>query len=211
MHNKLSPTYNQEAMKYLINTVFGMIWMCSNLLAQTDTIRYFQSYFETQADRQQWTNVPSDNNKNWIFDSKGGYVYEGDNYNPEYAYEGTYNAFHAWSNFNPDIRKIVSIPIDLSDAKKPQLSFAYAMYEYVMGTNELYVLFKAGPSAPWDTIYHYDNKMDQWDEEYFNISDYGTKYLCKDFQLAFLSKARGEYGVCIDSVVIVEKDQSTYR
>ena len=128
------------------------------------------------------------------------------NYNPEYAYEGTYNAFHAWSNFTPDIRKIVSIPIDLSDAKKPQLSFAYAMYEYVLGTNELYILFKAGPSAPWDTIYHYDNNMDQWDVESFNISDYGTKYLCKDFQLAFLSKARGEFGVCVDSVVIVEKD-----
>jgi hypothetical protein len=192
-------------MKRLIVIVFAILCVWSGLQAQTDTIRYFQSYFETLVDQQQWTNVPSDNNKNWIFNSKGGYVYEGDNYNPEYAFEGTYNAFHAWSNWEPDNRKIVSIPFDLSDAKKPQLSFAYAMYNHPT-PNELYVLFKAGPTAPWDTIYHYDSPMDQWDVESFNISDYGAKYLCKGFQLAFLSKAKGEFGVCVDSVVIVEKD-----
>lgn len=192
-------------MKHLITIVFSIIWMSADLFAQTDTIRYFESYFETQTDRQQWTNVPSDNNKNWIFNSKGGYINNGSNWNPEYAFEGTYNAFHAWSDWQPDNRMIVSVPFDLSDAKKPQLSFAYAMYDHP-SPNELYVLFKAGTSAPWDTIYHYDSPMDQWDVESFNISDYGTKYLCKDFQLAFLSKARGEFGVCVDSVVIVEKD-----
>ncbi|HEX2394191.1 MAG TPA: hypothetical protein VHI78_02535, partial [Bacteroidales bacterium] len=194
-------------MKRLYFSILGLLLFISSQ-AQTDTILYFESYFETSADRAQWTNVPSDNNKNWIFNSKGGYVNlsDGLNYNPDAAYEGTYNAFHVWSDFNPDIRKIVSIPIDLSDSKKPELAFAHSMFESVFGSNTLVVLFKAGSSAPWDTIVHYYNPIDEWTTHSFNIKDFGLKYLCKDFQIAFESQARGEFGVCIDSVVIVEKD-----
>ncbi|HLO57919.1 MAG TPA: T9SS type A sorting domain-containing protein [Bacteroidales bacterium] len=174
--------------------------------AQTDTIRYFQSYFETSADRAQWTNEPSDPNKNWIFNSKGGYIDEGLNYNPDAAYQGTYNAFHIWSDFQDDVRKIVTIPIDLSDSKRPELSFAHAMYRSIAGNNTLKVLFKAGTSAPWDTIVVYSAGIDEWTIHTINIKDYGTKYLCKNFQLAFLSMAHGEFGVCIDKVRIEERD-----
>ena len=182
--------------------LFAISW------AQTDTLRYFESFFETAADRAQWTNIPSDNNKNWIFNSKGGYINQEDflNYNPDAAYEGTYNAFHVWSDFNPDIRKIVTIPIDLSDSKKPEISFAHAMFQSVFGSNTLAVLFKAGSSAPWDTIIQYNMAINDWAVHSINIKDYGAKYLCKDFQLAFESRARGEFGVCVDSVVIEEKD-----
>lgn len=205
---KVITTLQPYTMKRLLISIIAISSFIFISKAQTDTIRYFESYFETSADRGQWTNVPSDNNKNWIFNSQGGYVNSADglNYNPDAAYEGNYNAFHVWSDFNPDIRKIVSKPFDLSDSKKPELTFAHAMFESVFGSNTLAVLFKAGSSAPWDTIIHYYNPINEWTTHSLNIKDFGSKYLCKDFQIAFQSQARGEFGVCIDSVIIVEKD-----
>src|SRR5512133_416931 len=201
---KVITNIQPATMKRLLFSILFITLTSLVLRAQTDVIRYFESYFETTADRSQWNNVPSDNNKNWIFNSKGGYIKPDDNlnYNPDAAYEGTYNAFHVWSDFSPDIRKIVTIPIDLSDAKKPELFFAHAMYQSVFGTNTLTVLFRAGSSAPWDTIIEYNTSIDEWATHSINIRDYGTKYLCKDFQLAFESHAIGEFGVCVDNVII---------
>src|SRR5512133_2455167 len=177
-------------MKQLLISIIVFTSIALPAQAQFDTIRYFESYFETIADRQQWANSPSDISKNWIFDSKGGYIDEGLNYNPDFAYEGLYNAFHVWSDLKEDVRRIVTKPMDLSDAKKPELSFAHAMYASMSGTNKLAVLFKAGSTAPWETIYLYENAIDEWTTHIFNI---GSKYLCKDFQLAFESTARGEF------------------
>ena len=188
-------------MTLLRQILLGLLLSTGFVQAQTDTLRYFESYFETLPDRQQWTSLPSDDIKKWDFQT-GGY----DHFNPDTAYEGTYNAFHFWSDFNPDTRTLVSVPIDLSDSKKPQLSFGHAMFQSVFGTDKLVLQFKAGSSAPWETIATYTAAVNQWTLRTFNIKDFGTKYLCKDFQLAFQSTAQGGHGVCIDNVIIEEKD-----
>ncbi len=178
-----------------------LLFITSLAQAQTDTLRYFESYFENLSDCQQWTSQPSDDIKKWDFQT-GGY----DHFNPDTAYAGTYNAFHFWSDFNPDTRTLVSEPIDLSDSKKPQLSFGHAMYQSIFGTDKLVVLFRAGSAAPWETVATYTAPVNQWTLRTFNIKDFGTKYLCEGFQLAFQSIAQGGHGVCIDNVIIEEKD-----
>jgi hypothetical protein len=194
-------------MRILLKILLGLTAISGVAKAQTDTLRYFESDFETLTDRLQWTSLPADEVRKWVLDSKGG-LYNPDyglNYNPDTAFEGVYNALHYWSDFNPDTRKLVSIPIDLSDSKKPQLSFGHAMYQSVFGTDRLAVLFKAG-SSPVGYHSHFSSPVNQWTLRTFNIKTFGLKYLCEDFQIAFQSTARGGHGVCIDDVIIEEKD-----
>ncbi len=195
-------------MKNLITTTLSLMLFSAFVNAQADTLRYFESYFETEADRLQWTSTPPDPDKKWVMDSKGGRYDEvqGLNFNPDAAYQGVYNALYWWSDLTSDVRTMVSKPIDLSDSKKPLLSFAHAMFSSYPTNNDLTVLFKAGNGAPWDPIYTYIEPVDQWAVRDFDIKSFGAKYLCENFQVAFRSTARGENGVCIDSVVIVEKD-----
>ncbi|MBN1159192.1 MAG: hypothetical protein JXA61_07405, partial [Bacteroidales bacterium] len=180
--------------------LIGMLFSVWELDAQIDTIRYLESYFETLDDQQQWTSLPSDNEKKWIF-QKGGV----DHFNPDTAYSGEKNALYYWSDQVPYSHRLVSNPIDLSDASRPELSFGYAMLPDFFGLHQLSLLFKAGASAPWDTIVSYTTQAD-WTLRTFNIRDYGLKYLCEDFQIAFLGTSGGGHGVCVDQVVIEEKD-----
>ncbi|MBN2482074.1 MAG: T9SS type A sorting domain-containing protein [Bacteroidales bacterium] len=187
-------------MRLLKLTLAGLILNIWCLNAQMDTIRYLESYFEILSDQQQWTSLPADNQKKWIF-QKGGL----DHYNPDTAYSGNYNAFYYWGDPQAYSRMLVSRPIDLSDASRPELSFAYAMLPDFFGLHQLSLLFKAGSSAPWDTIATYTTEAD-WTFRTFNIKDYGLKYLCEDFQIAFLGTSGGGHGVCVDQVIIEEKD-----
>lgn len=193
--------FNNSVMKKLRQVLLFSLLFSGFVKAQTDPLKYFQSYFETISDQQQWSSQPPDDIKKWTFQT-GGY----DHFNPDTAYAGNINAFHFWSDFNPDTRTLVSVPIDLSDSKKPQLSFGHAMFQSVFGTDKLVLLFKAGSSAPWEAVATYTSPVNQWTLRTFNIKDIGTKYLCKDFQLAFQSTAQGGHGVCIDDVIIEEKD-----
>lgn len=188
---------------FRLTIIFGLLLFVWKLNAQIDTIRYLESYFETISDQQQWTSVPADNQKKWIF-QKGGL----DNYNPDTAYAGEKNAFYYWGDPQPFERKLVSDPIDLSDASKPELSFGYAMLPDVFGLHKLDLLFKAGASANWDTIASYTTQT-VWTLKTFNIDDYGSEYLCEDFQVAFLGTSGGGHGVCVDNVIIEEKDAIT--
>jgi len=168
--------------------------------AQTDTLRYLESGFETLADQQRWASLPPDNNKKWIFQEG---ALEG--FNPDTAYKGEVNAYYFWADQNPYTFKLVSPAIDLSDSKKPQLSFAHAMLEDIFGLHSMKLLFKAGPAAQWDTIASFGSSVD-WSLRTYNIKDFGTKYLCEGFQLAFEGTSGGGHGICIDEVVIEEKD-----
>ncbi|MBN1157964.1 MAG: T9SS type A sorting domain-containing protein [Bacteroidales bacterium] len=187
-------------MRLLKLTMAGFILSTWYSHAQMDTVRYLESGFETLADQQQWTSLPADNQKKWIF-QKGGL----DGYNPDTAYSGNYNALYYWGDPQPYPRMLVSQPIDLSDASRPELSFGYAMLPDFFGLHHLSLLFKAGASAPWDTIATYTTEAD-WTLRTFNIKDYGAKYLCEDFQVAFLGTSGGGHGVCVDQVIIEEKD-----
>ena len=172
-----------------------------NLMAQTDTtIRYIESDFETTEDQQKWVSTPTDNTIKWI------YATGGNGYEPPNAYSGSINALFYWSDLNPFTRTLVSSAIDLSTAKKPELSFAHAMSESVFGQDNMILLFRAGSSGTWDTIEEYTQEVPSWTLRNINIKDYGTKYLTEQFYVAFKGISNSGDGICVDKVIIEEKD-----
>ncbi|UCH13183.1 MAG: hypothetical protein JSV22_08700, partial [Bacteroidales bacterium] len=181
----------------LIITVLTLL----NIYSQTDTVRYLESYFETAGDRQSWTSTPPDENIKWDYQN-GGH-----NLNPPAAYEGNYNALFYWADLNPNIRTLISSPIDLSTAQKPQLSFGHAQYQSVWGLDELRLLFRVGATGEWDTIETYTDEYDYWHMDTFNIHEIDTNYLVDNFYIGLMGISRGGHGVCVDEVIIEEKDE----
>jgi hypothetical protein len=170
-------------------------------MAQTDTIiRYINSDFETPEDQQTWQSLPVDNSIKWI------YATGGNGFEPPSAYSGIKNALFYWSAFDPYSRTLVSQAIDLSTAKKPELSFAHAMSVSVFGQDEMILLFRAGSEGTWDTIDRFTQEVPNWTLRTYNIKDYGLKYLTNEFYVAFKGISNSGDGVCIDKVVIEEKD-----
>ncbi len=171
--------------------------------AQSDTLYYIYSEFEDgDGSQEAWSPQPNIPPNVWEF-QVGGYI---DN-PPLFAASGTKNATYGYSTASEILSNtLVSPKIDLSIAKKPQLAFQHAQY-FSFNQDELYLLFKAGNGASWDTIDRWLSSIDEWQNEVFNIDQIDAKYLCKDFQLAFLgfTKPLGN-GVAVDSVVIEEKD-----
>ena len=187
----------KEFLTILFVTVIGIINL--PLKAQTDTLYYLNSSFETPEDQSNWTSLPSHATIKWKYE-EGGHSWPLKPYPPT----GSYNAIFYWSDFGTSYyRTLVSDPIDLSSSEKPQFTFWHAQAAYI-GQDELYLLFKAGPAAQWDTIAYYPNEVADWSKRVFNIQDIGSKYLCDGFQIGFLGMANGGQGVCIDSVVIKE-------
>ncbi len=169
-----------------------------NLYGQTDTLYYINSSFENSEDQELWTSTPSHATIKWDYKT-GGYNY------PISAVSGDLNAIFYWSDvgFSP-YRTLISSPIDLSTAEKPELSFWHAQAPSVFGQDELYLLFKAGATANWDTISSFTNSTTEWTRRIYNLDEIDEKYLCEDFYVAFLGHANGGQGVCLDSVVLKE-------
>jgi hypothetical protein len=184
----------------LTKILFNLIFLTGSIFikAQTDTLYYINSSFETPEDQAKWISTPTHPTIKWEY-SNGG-----DNF-PLNAKGGDLNALFFWSDVVTGYyRNLVSVPIDLSDAVKPELTFWHAQAASVFGQDELTILFKAGSAAPWDTITTYTNRLDNWTQHIFNIDEIGAKYLCENFYLGFLGYANSGHGVCIDSVVLKE-------
>jgi hypothetical protein len=166
--------------------------------AQTDTLLYINSSFETPEDQAKWTKKTQDEVINW------DYYPGGEDDAPLSAFSGNLNARFFWSDFGQSYyRDLVSEPIDLSTAQTPILSFWYAQY-HNFGQDELYVLFKAGTGAPWDTVASLTEERAYWDHVEIELSEYGSKYLVENFQMAFCGYANSGHGICVDSVVMKE-------
>jgi hypothetical protein len=181
-----------------------LITICTAFLSKansaTDTLRYFYETFETQAGRERWVSQPIDPVIKWDFWDGG----EGGN--PLHAKNGLYNARFYWSDFLVNSRLLSSPSIDLSIAHKPQLTFWLAQIASPAGQDQMRLLFKANTSAPWDTILVKNIEVPDWTKFTINIADYGTKYLTSTFKMGFLGMSHGGWGVCVDDVIVEEKD-----
>ncbi len=189
--------------RYLLYRLLAIHVMCIFLIplltAQTDTLYYLNSSFETSEDQATWTSMPAHPTVKWKYDTGG------DQY-PLSAKSGILNAWLFWPDPGTSVyRTLQSQAIDLSVAERPELTFWHAQAKSFLGQDELTILFKAGSAADWDTIIAYTERMDDWTGEIYNINEIDEKYLCEDFYLGFLGMANGGHGVCVDSVVIKEK------
>lgn len=186
-------------------TLFLFLVIHTTLKSQSDTLYYLYSDFETPEDQAEWTNFPNDDpNITWQFDDEGG---KNGNY-PLSAATGTHNALFSESDVDTVYsRYLISPKIDLSVAVKPQLAFQHAQYSSsFFGQDSLRLLFRTSDAAPWDLIQSWQIPVNGWAEETYNIEDIDPKYLCEDFQFAFLAYSINEKGVCVDSVAIEETE-----
>ncbi len=180
------------------NLLILVILCISNYIhSQIDTtIYYLNESFETSP--RNWLSLPPDNVIKWTYQNGGS------SGNPVSAFDGSYNAFFYWNDFESKIRDLVSTPINLSAAVKPRLTFYHTQVQSGDGTDNLKVMFRTSPTGSWDTIASYITPVASWTKRSFNIDQEGSQYLTGQFYLAFRGTANGGHGICIDSVKIVE-------
>lgn len=165
-------------------------------------------YYETFDDIEipsKW-NVYVESDKNWDT-LDGGHSTNPDipnSGNPESAYQGNANAiFYASEAGTPTT--ILQLPsIDLEYAIKPDLVFAHAMEEWSGDYDNLRVHFKAGEDSSWVFLEEYMNPTEN-DEWKIRTIELPERALQDTFILGFEGIANGGHGVCIDSVLVIER------
>ncbi|MDA3952432.1 MAG: T9SS type A sorting domain-containing protein [Bacteroidales bacterium] len=125
---------------------------------------------------------------------------------PQYAKEGVVNAmFHQETQTLPYV-KLVTPTIDLSFGIKPELAFWHAQDERftfeAWHNDELRVYYKEHVDSSWKLIAEYTEKANVWVERIIQLPD---STLSGTYYIAFEGKSFNGYGVCIDSVALVEK------
>lgn len=194
--------------KFKLTTILFLGLGLQQLSAQLDTLLYLNSDFEELDDRNLWTlSLPGEEPRAWEWTQDGGK----DAYSPKKPMSGLWNALYQYTVFTGDNHAtFVSPPLDLSRAKKPELTFGYGQVN-AGGSDKIYLLFQAGSGADWDTIYRYTQATDElindgWEKDLYNIDAVGSQYLCENFRIAFMGFSNSYGGMTIDSVVVREKD-----
>ncbi len=181
---------------------FIFFLLCLNAFSQTDTLVYLEEDFEDSDSWDTWTSYP-EGSPTW--ERYDGGRHSDQTTLPPSAYEGELNALFQRTQTEPVVRTLISEPINLSGAKKPQLSFYHAQAQAISGLDNLILMFRVG-AGEWDTIISFINPFEDWTFHYLNINEYGTQYLADNFYLGFMGVAKGGHGVCIDNILIEEKD-----
>ncbi len=124
--------------------------------------------------------------------------------NPESAYQGNRNAiFFASETGTP--RTIMMLPsINLEYATKPDLVFAHAMEQWGDYWDNLEVKFKAGKDSSWVLLEEYTNPTEdnEWKIRNIELPERALQDTCI---IGFDGISNGGHGVCIDSVLVVER------
>ncbi|MGC9375904.1 MAG: hypothetical protein ACP5DQ_12810, partial [Bacteroidales bacterium] len=170
---------------------------------------YFYENFENTSVFEEWTQEYESGELDWKLND-GGYSTEPDNPgtgDPPYAYQGEFNAYFQYSTLYNEKTKLITPPINLDYAIKPELRFWHAMdsrYFFNGDKNEeLRIFYKVAADSAWNLIESYTTPVSSWTERLLNLPD---SVLSSTFYIAFEGKNSGGAGLCIDSVTIVETD-----
>ena len=197
--------YNDSVNKYFVRAALkepvGFETEKSNTVyvrpMQSLTIPFHEN-FEGQTDLSfQWYEEKSNEKVGWVFRSgrEDGFL--------DTAYEGSVNAyFHSKGN---DISRLVLPKFDFSSNTNVLLSF-YLHNEAFLGNNhKLNILYKEADSLSWKTIRIFDNEFSFWKKvniPLINLSD--------QYQIALEAIGAGGYGICIDSILLIEDGKHIY-
>ncbi len=167
---------------------------------------YFFEFFEETSVFEVWTQEYVIEEYDWKLND-GGYSTEpetpgtGD---PPFAKEGTYNAYFQFNSKLNEKTKLITPPIDLDYAIKPELRFWHAMDErefFGMVNEELRIYYKNATGDSWHILETYTETFEGWIERFINLPD---TVLTSTFYIAFEGKNSGGAGLCIDSVIVIE-------
>ncbi len=190
------------SIKYI---VLFVILLCFSIKGYTQN--YLYEDFESGEKPAGWSYIKYGTTKDWVYQD-GGYSSTGvpGTGHPPYAKEGFYNAMFQLESFSGERVRLVTPPIDLEFGIKPELAFWHAQnerYTFEQWRNdELRIFYREHVDSTWKKIAEYTNKVGEWAERIIQLPD---SVLSNTFYIAFEGKTNNGYGVCIDSVAIVEK------
>jgi len=163
---------------------------------------YLDEDFETGDIPDGWTSEiinEEGNQREWRYED-GGYEIN-DFSHPPSAYEGSFNALFQDQSEGPETR-LITLPIDLSLAIKPELSFWHAMEKWGNDLDELRVYYRPNSEEDWVLLEEFINPTINWVYRIIVLPNEAKTESC---QIAFHAKSNWGYGVCIDKVIIEEK------
>ena len=175
---------------------------------------FLQEGFESGARPTGWTNEYVSGTELWRYRNGGFNPNDPNNTvpaggtdiarNPSSAYSGTYNAFFQIQGNMNERTKLVTPPINLVEARKPELSFWLAQMTWTKATADwdvLRVYYKTAIDQSWVLLSEFMDPIEVWTKIRINLPEPTSTYY-----IAFEAQNRWGFGVCIDEVVVEEKD-----
>ena len=138
-----------------------------------------------------WYELRSNDTVGWQF-IEGGYEGAMDT-----AFEGTGNAY--FYNDNGESSKLVLPKFDFSLLTNVKLTFYMNMKQFNNDVHELRVLYKNSDTIPWQVLRSYKSSVEKWEEKEIALPN-----LSDNYQIALEGIGLRGYGICIDSLSIVE-------
>ena len=136
---------------------------------------FTESFEDTSATRDCWTNIQEDGAADWTYDtgSSGGAIAT--------AYSGVKNArFVSQSGTNSPITKLVSPELDLTSLGTPRVVFYYGQEEWAPDQNYIRLLYRDSPGGMWTEIWSDSTNVAAWTEAMVTLPSPSATY-----QIAF--------------------------
>ena len=164
----------------------------------TVTTTVLNESFTTSVRPTGWTEQQvSGDPLSWSF-TNGGYMSH-----PPAAYDGSYNARLFIASHDASVTKLITPPLNLSEAISASLSFYHTQGDY-MNMDYLKVYYKTSSGGAWVLLADYTEQNLIWTQETIPLPNItGTYYV------AFEGSARYGYGVCLDKVVVTKISYTT--
>jgi len=166
---------------------------------------YLSEGFESGSKPTGWTDVPVVGSVIWRYRT-GGYSTDTVHLytrKPPTAHSGTYNAFFQKETIGPKT-KLVTPPINLSGAKRPELTFWHAQYAWGPPTefDKLRVYYKVHSDSAWHLIGSYLDLTEAWTQRSIFLP---PTHLSSTYYLAFEGESNWGWGEVLDDIVVIER------
>jgi hypothetical protein len=158
----------------------------------------FNENFETDSSRSRWINDFINGSINWRFQNGGYATY------PLNAHNGKYNALFQLQSTNKEASYLISPSLNLVSPRRYnlELRFSHAQWAWNGRLDTMAVYYrKAKKPSPYVRLAKYTQEYKTWTREVILLPD---SIYTSDFYIAFKGTTNWGYGVCLDSVQIVE-------
>lgn len=125
--------------------------------------------------------------------------------NPDMAYEGNYNAFFQKSSTNNETTKLITPPLNLEFALKPELRFWHAQMTWIWSGQSNYdvlrIYYKNSEEGDWILLTQFLDPLEEWTEQIIPLPNPTSEYY-----IAFEAQTRRGFGVAVDEVRVYETE-----
>ncbi len=151
----------------------------------------FTEDFEDGALPDCWSNEYVTNEQDWEY-TDGGH----DNH-PAHAHGGSHNALFYHGSTSANVTKLVTPPMDFSNATSANLKFWHVQPKWESDQDELRIYYKTTADGDWTLLETYTSNVTAWTERNLALPNLSSTYY-----IAFQATGKYGYGVGIDDVKI---------